>query len=101
MVIGKLQEYIGDKGVTIQSKRLVEEMKTFIWRNGRPEAQTGYNDDLVMSFGMAMYIRDTALKFRQRGIDIQKQTLNNMKVNRTPYQGSYGVGNQKVKNPYK
>ena len=100
MVIGKFQEYIGDKGVTIQSKRLVEEMKTFIWRNGRPEAQTGYNDDLVMSFGMAMYIRDTALKYRQRGIDIQKQTLNNMKVNRTPYQASYGVGNQKIKNPY-
>ena len=100
MVIGKFQEYISDKGVTIQSKRLIEEMKTFIWRNGRPEAQTGYNDDLVMSFGMAMYIRDTALKYRQRGIDIQKQTLNNMKVNRTPYQASYGVGNQKVKNPY-
>ena len=100
MVIGKFQEYISDKGVTIQSKRLIEEMKTFIWRNGRPEAQTGYNDDLVMSFGMAMYIRDTALKYRQRGIDIQKQTLNNMKVNRTPYQASYGVGHTKVKNPY-
>ena len=100
MVIGKFQEYISDGGVTIQSKRLIEEMKTFIWRNGRPEAQTGYNDDLVMSFGMAMYIRDTALKFRQRGIDITKQTLNNMKVNRTPYQAGYGVGHTKVKNPY-
>ncbi len=100
MIIGKFQEYISDKGVTIQSKRLIEEMKTFIWRNGRPEAQTGYNDDLVMSFGMAMYIRDTALKYRQRGIDIQKQTLNHMTVNRTPYQASYGVGNTKIKNPY-
>jgi hypothetical protein len=100
MVIGKFQEYISDKGVTIQSKRLVEEMKTFIWRNGRPEAQSGYNDDLVMSFSIAMYIRDTALKFRQRGIDLTKQSLNNMTVNRTPYQGSYGGGYGKVKNPY-
>ena len=99
MVIGKFQEYIGDKGVTIQSKRLIEEMKTFIWRNGRPEAQSGYNDDLVMAFSIGMYIRDTALKFRQRGIDITKQALNNMQVNRTPYQGSYGSGNN-VKNPY-
>ena len=86
MVIGKFQEYIGDKGVTIQSKRLVEEMKTFIWRNGRPEAQTGYNDDLVMAFGIAMYIRDTALKLSQRGLDSAKNVLNNMSVNRTPYQ---------------
>ena len=100
MTIGKFQEYISDKGVTIQSKRLIEEMKTFIWKNGRPEAQSGYNDDLVMAFSIAMYVRDTALKFRQRGIDLTKQSLNNMTVNRTPYQGSYGGGYGKVKNPY-
>ena len=62
MVIGKFGEYVSDKGVTIQSKRLLEEMKVFVWRHGRAEAQPGYNDDLVMSFGIAMYIRDTALK---------------------------------------
>ena len=50
-------------------------MKTFIWRNGRPEAQSGYNDDLVMAFGIAMYIRDTALKFRQRGIRFNKTSI--------------------------
>tara|TARA_B100001287_G_scaffold32126_1_gene22943 strand:+ start:3078 stop:4646 length:1569 start_codon:yes stop_codon:yes gene_type:complete len=98
MVVGKFQEYIADKGVTIQSKRLIEEMKTFIWRNGRPEAQQGYNDDLVMAFGIAMYIRDTALKYRQRGIDLTKQTLNNMTVNRTAYQGAYF--SKGIDNPY-
>ena len=97
MVIGKFQEYISDRSVTIQSKRLVEEMKVFIWKNGRAEAQTGYNDDLVMAFGIALYVRDTALKFRQRGIDLTKQTLNNISVNRTPYMGSYGAG---TPNPY-
>ena len=35
MVIGKFQEYISDKGVTIQSKRLIEEMKVFIWKHGK------------------------------------------------------------------
>ena len=97
MVIGKFQEYISDQSVTIQSRRLVEEMKVFIWKNGRAEAQTGYNDDLVMAFGIALYVRDTALKFRQRGIDLTKQALNNMAVNRTPYMGSYGAG---TPNPY-
>jgi hypothetical protein len=101
MVIGKFQEYINDKGVTIQSKRLIEEMKVFIWKNGRAEAQGGYNDDLVMAFGMGMYVRDTALKFKQRGIDLTKQSLNNMTVNRTPYHGGYGSGyGQQVANPY-
>jgi hypothetical protein len=84
-----LQEYISDKGVTFQSKRLLEEMKTFIWRNGRPEAQSGYNDDLVIAFGTAMYIRDTALKYKQRGIDLTRQALNNISVSRTQHQGAY------------
>jgi hypothetical protein len=99
MIIGKFQEYISDQGVTIQSKRLIEEMKVFIWKNGRAEAQTGYNDDLVMAFGVAMYIRDTALKFRQRGIDITKQSLQNTIVNRTAYGGAYG-SNSNGQNPY-
>jgi hypothetical protein len=99
MVIGKFQEYIADQGVTIQSKRLIEEMKVFIWKNGRAEAQTGYNDDLVMAFGIGMYIRDTALKFRQRGIDMTKQALQNTIVNRTAYGGAYGTG-ANAQNPY-
>jgi len=52
-----------------------------------------------MAFSIAMYIRDTALKFKQRGIDLTRQSLNNMQVNRTAYQGSYG-NNQQMKNPY-
>jgi hypothetical protein len=98
MVVGKFQEYISEKSVTIQSKRLIEEMKVFIWRNGRAEAQQGYNDDLVMAFGIAMYIRDTALKYRQRGLDLTRSALKNMTVNRTAYQGAYYAN--KNDNPY-
>ena len=98
MVVGKFQEYISEKSVTIQSKRLIEEMKVFIWKNGRAEAQQGYNDDLVMAFGIAMYIRDTALKFRQRGLDVTRSALNKITVNRSQYQGAYYAN--KNDNPY-
>jgi hypothetical protein len=67
---------------------------------GKAQAQKGYNDDLVMSLGIAMYIRDTALRYRQRGIDITKSALMNIGVNRTAYQGGYNTGNPRVKNPY-
>ena len=43
LIINKFREYIGDRSVTIRSKRLLEEMKVFIWKNGRAEAQSGYN----------------------------------------------------------
>ena len=105
MVISKFQEYIGDKGVTFYSKRLLTEMKTFIWRNGKPEAQRGYNDDLVMSFGTAMYMRDTAFRFKQHGIDLTKSMLNNISTTKTNYTGVYTQNGQntnpfKIDNPY-
>ena len=52
-------------------------MRTFIWKNGRAEAQIGYNDDLVMSLATGCYVRDTALKFAQQGIDLTNATLKN------------------------
>ena len=52
-------------------------MRTFIWKNGRAEAQTGYNDDLIMSLATACYVRDTALKFAQQGVDITTAALKN------------------------
>ncbi len=105
MIISKFQESISDKGVTFYSKRLLEEMKTFIWKNGRPEAQSGYNDDLVMSFGMGQYMRDTAFKFKQHGVDLTKSMLNNISTNKTNYTGVYTPLGQdknpwKIDNPY-
>ena len=101
MTIGKFQEYISDRGVTIQSSRLVSEMKVFIWKNGRAEAQQGYNDDLVMSFSIAMFMRDTAFKFKQQGLDLTKAALNNITSRKTSYQGVYNMNSSQVQNPYR
>ena len=77
LTIGKLDAYLREKSITIQGKRTMEEMRTFIWKNGRAEAQSGYNDDLVMSLATGCYVRDTALKFAQQGIDLTRATLSN------------------------
>ena len=79
LVIGKLDAYLREKSITVQGKRTLEEMRTFIWKNGRAEAQTGYNDELVMSLATACYVRDTALKFAQQGIDLTNAALDNWK----------------------
>jgi hypothetical protein len=93
LVVGKFQEYINEKAVVVQSKRLIEEMKVFVWRNGRAEAQPGYNDDLVMSFGIGMYVRDTALKFKQQGLDLTRNALNNITVTKPTQQAIYTPNN--------
>jgi len=78
LVVNKFREFVGDKSVTIRSKRLLEEMKVFVWKSGRPEAQTGYNDDLVMPFGIGMFLRDTSLRFQQHNMDMARNAINNI-----------------------
>jgi hypothetical protein len=98
LVVNKFREYVGDKSVTIRSKRLLEEMKVFVWKNGRPEAQSGYNDDLVMPFGVAMYLRDTSLKFQQQSHDLTRATLNHFSKGNSTFTGVYNPNN--IPNPY-
>jgi hypothetical protein len=90
--IGKLQEAITDKGTVFHSARLLEEMKVFIWKNGRPEAQSGYNDDLIMSFAIGCYLRETAFKLRINSMEMTKSMLNGIGNTRTSYAGGYSTG---------
>ena len=73
-------------------------MRVFMWKNGKAEAQSGYNDDLVMSMATAMYVRDTALKFKSQNMDLARAAINNITVVRSPFNGAYMYGNQQ--NPY-
>ena len=47
-------------------------MKTFIWKNGKPQAMKGYNDDLIMALAIACWVRDTALQSSARDLNYQK-----------------------------
>jgi len=104
LCINKFREFVGDRSVTIRSKRLLEEMKVFVWKNGRPEAQSGYNDDLVMSFSIGMFLRDTSLKFQQQSLDMARAALGAMNKSTTTFSGGYsanGVNNPyQIENPY-
>lgn len=78
LVVSKLTSYIHDRGCILQSKRTHDELTTFIWKSGKAQAQEGYNDDLVIPLGIGLFLRDTALRFRQTGIDLAKASLGNM-----------------------
>ena len=75
LVISKLETYFRDKTPLVFSKRLVDELFTFIWLGHRAEAARGYNDDLVMSFATGLWMRDTALRLHQQGIDLNRKSL--------------------------
>lgn len=78
LVISKLEAYMRDRQLIIHSKRLISELRVFIWLNGKAQAQSGYNDDLVLALGFGMFVRDTAMKFYNQGMDLTRASLGGM-----------------------
>lgn len=70
-MISNLEYNIRTNGVKIRSSRLISEMKTFIYKNGRPDHMEGYHDDLLMSLGMALWVLEHSFKNLEK---LEKQT---------------------------
>lgn len=80
LLISKLESYIRNKEAIIHSKRLIEELSVFIWKStgsasAKAEAMDGYNDDLVMAFAIAMWIRDVALRLRKEADSVTRSII--------------------------
>jgi len=83
LVISKLEEFVRNKLITINSMRLANELKTFVWHNGRPQAMRSYNDDLVIAACIGCWVRGTALTVNKRDVDYKKALLSAISINKT------------------
>jgi hypothetical protein len=92
LIISKLESYLREKTVGIRSSRLIEELLVFIWNNSKAEALKGYNDDLVTSLGIGLWIRDTALRLRAGSAEFNKHLLNN--ISKTQAEKVYVSGHE-------
>lgn len=102
LVISKMESYIREKSFIFHSKRLLEELRVFIWHNGKAQAQSGYNDDLVISLGIGLFIRDTALKFNVQHQKLTRAAISG--ITQDVYTDLYptfnNIGLQNTTNPY-
>jgi hypothetical protein len=97
LVISKMEAYIRERHFTFHSKRLLEELRVFVWQHGKAQAQNGYNDDLVMSLGIGLFTRDTGVKFNQQSMDITRRSIDLISNNTQGYRPTLPGG---VSNPY-
>jgi len=93
LIISKIELLMLDKSVVIKSKRTIAELEVFVWINGKAQAQSGYHDDLIMSLGIGLFLRDTAIKLRNESIALTKQSL-------TTYGSSIKTRNDLRVNPW-
>jgi hypothetical protein len=70
-IIAAFEEQVR-KGFAIRSNRLLNELNTFVYINGRPDHMKGAHDDAIMSLSMALYAAD--ISFNQ----LEKNTSKNI-----------------------
>ena len=81
LIIEKMSQFVREGSVKINSIRLIEELFVFIFNNGKPEALSGYNDDLVMSLSISIWIRETALRLHKENLELTRQTVSQIDRN--------------------
>ena len=60
----------------IRSHRVISEMKTFIYLNGRPDHMKGYHDDCIMSIAMCLFVLQHSFKNLEKMNSQTKAILN-------------------------
>jgi len=61
-MISEFEEHVRENKTIIRSSRLTSELKTFIYKNGRPDHMEGYHDDLIMAYAMPIFLVQTTFK---------------------------------------
>ncbi len=102
MIMAKFEEFVRNKVIKIYSKRLLAEMRTFVWRGARPEAARGKNDDLVMACAIGCWVKDFVYIGASRVLDYKKASINSIycikKTIDTKIHGMSGYSEKKQNN---
>jgi len=82
-MVSNLEYKIRTNAVKIRSMRLAMEMKTFVYKNGRPDHMDGYHDDLLMSLAMCLWVLEHSFKNLERLEKQNKAILNSWVIGNT------------------
>ncbi len=74
-LVSNLEEKVRLNEIKIRSKRTTNEMRTFIYKNGRPDHMEGYHDDCLMAMGIAVWIIGHSFKKLNAAKDQTKKIL--------------------------
>ena len=81
-IIATFEEYLRH-GFKVYSNRLLNEMSTFVYVNGRPDHQKGHHDDLIMSTAMAIYVGENSFTSMTKVTEHTKAMIDSWHINTT------------------
>jgi hypothetical protein len=74
------------KGFAVRSNRLLNELNTFVYMNGRPDHMKGTHDDAIMSMSMALYAGDMCFNQLERSENVNKAMMESWVLNERTYE---------------
>lgn len=74
------------KGFQVRSNRLMNELNTFVYINGRPDHMKGAHDDSIMSMSMALYVGDICFSQLQKNENANKAMLESWVMSERTYE---------------
>lgn len=74
------------KGFQVRSNRLVNELNTFVYINGRPDHMKGHHDDAIMSMSMALYAADMCFNQLEKNENANKAMLESWTITERTYE---------------
>lgn len=81
LLVKSIIEHMRENSLILHSRRLMAEFQTFIMNGDKPEHEPGFNDDLIMALGIALYIRDTEFENVTASTEMYKSMLSAMMIN--------------------
>jgi hypothetical protein len=74
------------KGFQVRSARLMNELNTFVYINGRPDHMKGAHDDAIMSMSMALYVGDISFSQLTKNENANKAMLESWTLSERTYE---------------
>jgi hypothetical protein len=84
-VVASFEEQLR-KGFIVRSARLLNELNTFVFINGRPDHMKGAHDDAIMSLSMALYAGDMCFSQLEKNENANKAMLESWTVSERTYE---------------
>lgn len=78
LILEKLDMVMQQMQFIIHSKRTYNQFDTFVWINGKAQAMAGYNDDLIMSLAIGIWVRNTSYVVSKQSRKYIKSRMNSI-----------------------
>jgi len=84
-IVASFEEQLRN-GFIVRSNRLMSEVRTFVYVNGRPDHVKGAHDDAIMALAMALYVGDISFSLLKRSEEVNRAMIDSWTVNERTYE---------------